>query len=281
MSLRIGGVPENVNAPIYLASENAWADRGISFEEFPSGTGAMTRALADDRIDIAVALTEGLVNAIAQGSDFSLLGMYTESPLIWGVHVPAASTWSEESLNGARFAISRYGSGSHLMAMVEARRRGWRDLNFVVVNDLPGAREALESGQADVFLWEKFTTKPLVDSHEWDRIGEWVTPWPAFAIAIRNDVFLQRREDVDLWFKQLQESVAEFAELPNRVDWIADRFGLQPSDVLVWLRGTTWRAEMGVSQSMLTGVLDVLKDAGLVEHQVKPEHLTIPNGLLP
>jgi len=281
MSLRIGGVPENVNAPIYLASQNVWAKRGITFEEFPSGTGAMARALESDQIDIAVALTEGLIHAIAQGSDFSILGMYTDSPLTWGVHVPAASTWSEESLDGARFAISRYGSGSHLMALVEARRRGWKELLFVVVNDLPGARAALESGQADVFLWEKFTTKPLVDAHEWDRIGEWVTPWPAFAIAIRNDVLRERRPEVERWMKELHESVTAFSQLPDRVTWIADRFGLRPDDVSAWLQGTKWRAEMGVSKAMLSGVLECLKDAGLVEHQVKPEHLTFPDGLLP
>jgi hypothetical protein len=35
-------------------------------------------------------------------------------------------------------------------------------------------------------MWEKFTTKPLVDSGEWRRVGECVTPWPCFVVAATN-----------------------------------------------------------------------------------------------
>ena len=46
-----------------------------------------------------------------------MLGVYVDSPLHWGVHVVAGSSFdSFESLRGARFGISRYGSGSNLMA---------------------------------------------------------------------------------------------------------------------------------------------------------------------
>ena len=49
-------------------------------------------------------------------------------------------------LKGQRAAISRFGSGSHLMAYVNAMELGWdtrSDLEFEVVKDLDGAVEAL------------------------------------------------------------------------------------------------------------------------------------------
>ena len=46
-----------------------------------------------------------------------------------------------------------------------------------------GARRALRDGRASVFMWELFTTKFLVDSGEWRRIGEVPTPWPCFSVA--------------------------------------------------------------------------------------------------
>ena len=58
--------------------------------------------------------------------------------------------------------------------MVDAQQRGWQPdrLKFEIVGDLEGARRALAKGSADVFMWEKFTTKHLVDHGEWRRVGE-------------------------------------------------------------------------------------------------------------
>ena len=69
------------------------------------------------------------------------------------------------------------------MALVAARQRGAPDPEFEVVGDLQGARKALKNKEADLFMWEKFTTKPLVDSGEWSRVAEVPTPWPCFSVA--------------------------------------------------------------------------------------------------
>ena len=87
--------------------------------------------------------------------------------MIWGIHVAQDSIYKNLSeLKGQKAAISRYGSGSHLMAYVNALKLKWNtasDLQFEVVKDLDGAVESLSSKEADYFMWEKFTTKPLVD----------------------------------------------------------------------------------------------------------------------
>ena len=198
--LRVGGVPEHFNAPWHTAAKaGLFAERGIDvrWTDFPGGTGAMAKALRDGELDVAILLTEGIVADIHRGNPARLVGTYVSSPLTWGIHVAAdspltdaAQLYSQPAGDGGaspRFAVSRMTSGSHLMAFVDAQQRAGEaaaaSLRFEIVGSLEGAREALREGRADGFMWEKFTTKPLVDSGEWRRVGECVTPWPCFALA--------------------------------------------------------------------------------------------------
>ena len=51
--------------------------------------------------------------------------------------------------NGFEAAVSRIGSGSHVMAGVHARAQGWpvADLKFEIVRNLAGARKALRDSR--------------------------------------------------------------------------------------------------------------------------------------
>ena len=117
-------------------------------------------------------LTEGAVAHIVNNNanGVKLYGMYVTSPLIWGIHTSAIRNKDKvacvDDLKGMTYAISRFGSGSHLMAFVDAKQRGWdvSSLKFHVVGSLEGSRKALKEGDADIWLWEKFTTKWLVDA---------------------------------------------------------------------------------------------------------------------
>lgn len=258
-------MPENVNGPVYRLLETKTPGLELSFEEFPGGTGAMVEALQTRQIDVAIALSEGLVRAITRGGDFKLIAMYTASPLTWGVHVKAeTSLQSSEDLRGACFAISREGSGSHLMALVEAQKRGWPVPTFCVVNDLDGARTALAEYRADAFLWEKYTTKPLVDSGEWRRIDDWKTPWPAFAIAAHNDVIRDHLPELKSCLASIAAQCEAFAVWDQNAEWIAEQFGLKVEDVHEWLTGTRWDSTFGITQETLELVVDGLRTAGLV-----------------
>ena len=152
-----------------------------------------------------------------------LVGTYVEAPLTWAVSTGAASTHTDlASLQGRTIGISRFGSGSHLMAVVLAEQSGWMvaapegsptlsslgpersgrtrvssgssnsssnragssssagsgsssgseaeedaasavdpfsQLEFVVLKDFEGLRNGVNSGRADAFLWETYTTK--------------------------------------------------------------------------------------------------------------------------
>src|SRR5262249_17334905 len=162
------------NLPWHRLIESRGAEgASVAWRDYPDGSGAMAAALRAEQLDAAMLLTEGAVAGAAAGG-FKIVSLYTESPLIWGIHVPATSSIrAVGDLRGRRYAISRRGSGSHLMSFVHAREQGWptADLDFVAVGTLQGALDAFASGTADVFFWEKFMTKPLVDSGRFRRIA--------------------------------------------------------------------------------------------------------------
>jgi ABC-type nitrate/sulfonate/bicarbonate transport system substrate-binding protein len=101
-----------------------------------------------------------------------------------------------DQLQGQTFAISREGSGSHLMAYVKAFQEGWdiNKLKFNVVGDVYGGLWALQNDQAQGFLWEKYTTFPFTEQKKCRYIDEVVTPWPCFVIAVREEVLDKDKE---------------------------------------------------------------------------------------
>lgn len=117
--LRIAGVPEHFNYPWELAAQEGLYQKlglKLSFQEVPGGTGAMCSALAKREVHAALLLTEGAVLDVLRGSGNRLLKVYVSTPLEWGIHVPAASSIKDpRELAGRTVAISREGSGSHLI----------------------------------------------------------------------------------------------------------------------------------------------------------------------
>ena len=268
--IRVGGVPEHFNLPWHLALESgAFTDVGLEVEfiEVPGGTGAMSQMLAENKLDVAILLTEGGVSKILNGASNRLVKVYTTSPLIWGIHVAADSDIRTiEQIRGRKFAISRLGSGSHLMAIVDSAERDWEtdDMQFEVVRNLDGAREALAAGTAEVFLWEKFMTKPLVDSGEFRRVGERVVPWPAFVASARREFIESDSERLHRALLVAQESAKSLSEMDNAVDVIAERYQLQPEDTEKWFAQTQWCFDFACPAPTIEKVIRYLRRLDLV-----------------
>jgi ABC-type nitrate/sulfonate/bicarbonate transport system substrate-binding protein len=276
--LTIGGVPEHFNlAWVRLAESGALDDLGVVWRDVPEGSGAMAAALRAGALDAAILLTEGAVAGAAAGG-FKILSLYTVSPLIWGIHVPANSDLrTVAGVRGRRYAISRRGSGSHLMSFVHAREQGWSTdaLDFVVVGTLQGAIEAFASGTADVFFWEKFMTKPLVDSGRFRRVGEFVAPWPAFVVCA-SDAALMANKPIG---PALGRALAAAAELAARLDAaaaIAGRYGLLPRDAREWLAATRWAARPGIRAEQIAPAVEQLAALGLVAADLEAQSLIAP-----
>ena len=200
--IRLGGVPEHFNLPIHLSIENgSFASRKVDLEwtTFKGGTGQMTKALRENEIDACILLTEGIIKDIVQGNEAQIISIYVNTPLIWGVHTGYDNPLQNYSdVYDKRYAISRFGSGSHLMSIVDAnsQEKQIKEEQFHVIKNLDGALDSLSKQETDVFYWEKFTTKPYVDRGILRRIGEYVTPWPCFLIAARNEILEKEPESI-------------------------------------------------------------------------------------
>ncbi|MGB0523236.1 MAG: substrate-binding domain-containing protein [Flammeovirgaceae bacterium] len=263
-AIRVGGVPEHFNMPWHWANETGlFANQGIELKwtDFPGGTGAMSHALRAQELDVAIVLTEGIVADIVNGNPSKIIQFYVTSPLIWGIHVPAHSTIQQVSeLATKPFAISRKGSGSHLMASIMGQDLKWDQskLQYEIVGNLAGARAAMATGKAYGFLWEKFTTQPYVDNGEFRRVGELPTPWPCFSIAVTEAFLNQESALLRKMLQVLNQVCATWKQQERIVERIADRYGLKPDEVGKWLEITEWNTKAGVDASSLDQVLEKL-----------------------
>jgi ABC-type nitrate/sulfonate/bicarbonate transport system substrate-binding protein len=216
-------------------------------------------------------LTEGAVAGIADGAPFKVMSLYTESPLSWGIHVPAASRLqSVADVRGARYAISRRGSGSHLMAVVHAQAQGWpvAGLDFVTVGNLDGAVEAFAAGMADVFFWEKFMTQPLVDAGRFRRVGEFAAPWPAFVGCVADAAGAEQRDALVRSLTLVLGEAGALRARPDAAAVIAARYGLAPSAVTQWLAATRWSTRVRVAARDIEPACAALSSLGALTRTV-------------
>ena len=274
-TIKIAGVPEHFNLPWHLCIDNGEFEQvGIDLQwtDVPEGTGKMCQMLRDGETDIAVILTEGIVKDIIGGNPSSIVQIYIESPLIWGIHVAANSKYhSMSDLKNTKVAISRYGSGSHLMAYVNAQNQsrmmsGWNtnNLEFEIVNTIDGAVEALTNGTADYFMWERFMTKPLVDKGIFRRIAECPTPWPCFVIAVRNEFLEHNKQTLSLILSIINNTTIEFKDIPSIDRTLASKYHQKIDDIQEWLSLTKW-SQKPIEEKVLNNIQNQLFDLKIID----------------
>lgn len=275
-TIKVAGVPEHFNLPWHLAIENGaftQEDIDLQWQDYPGGTGAMCKALRENEIDVAIILTEGILADIVKGNPSKIIQTYVDSPLTWGIHTGVDSKYTDASeLEGAKYAISRYLSGSHLMAIVDQNNRGFdtEKIKFEVIGNLQGALKAFEKNDVDAFMWEKFTTKPYCDNGQLRRIGECPTPWPCFVIAVRDEFLSTHQEDISRMLKVINSSSQTLKQDPNAIEMISKRYNLQANDVKTWFDATEWSNGEAIDQEMITHTLETLKSLGIIDKISNP-----------
>jgi ABC-type nitrate/sulfonate/bicarbonate transport system substrate-binding protein len=272
-SLKIVGVPEHFNLPWHLCLENGEFEKeniNLHWTDVPEGTGKMCQMLRDGSTDIAVILTEGIIKDIANGNPSKIVQVYVKSPLIWGIHVAAHSKYhSIADLENARAAISRLGSGSQLMAYVNAKNQGWdtSKLQFEIVNTLNGGVNALTEGTADYFMWEHFMTKPLVDKGVFRRLADCPTPWPCFVIAIREEILTQHPEIITKFLQIINAKTKKFKNIPNIEVQLANTYKQNIEDIKEWLSLTEWSHEK-IDSELLEGIQRQLLELQIIDYVI-------------
>jgi len=131
---------------------------------------------------------------------------------------------SVADLKGGTIGVSRLGSGSYVMGFVLADQQGWLSSstadtrpypNTAILHTFGNLRKAVNSGEADFFMWEHFTSKRYYDSQEIKRVGEIYTPWSSWKIVTLtslagSDGKLDSR--VDDLFSKLDQGIKHFNE---------------------------------------------------------------------
>lgn len=251
--VRVAGVPEPYNLPWHLATEKRrFAEAGIQLQwhTVHEGTGRMCQMLKDGELDMAVLVTEGAVRDILSGGPHRVVSTFVDSALPWGVHVPAAShLHAPGELKGIPYAISRVGSGSHIMAMIHAEHLGWRpsDNDLVVVHNMRGAAERMQHGPPVIFLWETYVTASYVDQGIMRRVDELRAPWPGFVIVAREHFLRDHGPVIDNALAVLREEVKAMkrARLPGRqgphlVELVMQNAGFSEARAKEWLKHVHW-----------------------------------------
>ena len=269
-TIRCTGVPEHFNYPWQLALKSGDFEKAgidVQWEDQSAGTGAMARDLRDNKIDLAIMLTEGALTDIVRGNPSKIVSTYVQSPLNWGVHTSAkAQINSTDEIEGKTFAISRMNSGSHLMAFLYGRNKGIQisSTDFNLVNNLDGARHALKAEPNQLFLWEKYTTKPLVDSGEFKLIDHCLTPWPSFVVVVRKEYLRNNPEVVD----QVLSIVGKYADaLQHGEDTalaISKHYHLDLEDAQEWSKSVSWKLDYQLDVKMLVEVSFILSELGIL-----------------
>jgi len=269
-TIKLGGVPEHFNLPIHLAIERGDFEReglNVEWTTFKGGTGQMTAALRSNEVDACILLTEGIIKDIFKGNPSKIISVYINTPLIWGIHSAAHNSLEHHNhIYDKKYAISRFGSGSHLMAIVDANSKNEQisEEQFEVIKNLDGALESLAQLETDVFYWEKYTTKPFVDSEQLKRVGEFLTPWPCFVIAATNQILEQQPQAIIKLLQVIHKSAREFMDDENAIQMVSERYGQQLKDVERWFHSTEWAIHGWVSNKMLKSVVYNLKTANII-----------------
>ena len=273
IDLKVGGVPEHFNYPWYITLKNKSYNQqniNLRWKDFPGGTGDMCAAFRDGTLDIAIVLTEGIIKDIAAGNPSKIVQTYVKSPLIWGIHVEKSSKFKKmEDLEHAKIAISRFGSGSHLMAIVNAYNQNWdvSKLQFVEIGNLQGGIDALKNGTADYFMWEHFTTKPLVDRGVFRRIADCPTPWPCFVIAVRDEILANNLEDVKKVLNIINAETLLFKQKNEIAAILATRYQQKIEDIKEWLKITEWNAGKAITPNLITRIQNKMISLNVLEEK--------------
>lgn len=275
-TIKIAGVPEHFNLPWLMCIEDGEFETvGIDLQwtDVPEGTGKMCQMLREGTTDIAVILTEGIIKDIAAGNPSKIVQVYVQSPLIWGIHVAANSNYKTlADLENKKAAISRYGSGSQLMSIVNAENLKWdsSNLQFEVVNTIDGAVEALTAGKADYFMWERFMTQPLVDEGIFRRIDECPTPWPCFVIAVRDEFLEKNPKVIDQILEIINTTTEEFKLIPSIDRTLASKYNQKVDTIQEWLKVTRW-SQKQITPQTLDKIMEQLLKLQIIDKKIPKE----------
>lgn len=277
--LKIGGVPEHFNLPwIQAFQRQKFQDLGLetNWIFFPGGTGAMTQALHTGDLDVAILLTEGFLAAYQRGLQAKIIQCYIETPLQWGIY-----SFKKEELffdTTTKVAVSRKGSGSHLMPLIHSEILGKKldDHQFKVIHHLEEGIASLKD-DCDYFYWEKWMTLPFVQSGQCKKIGEFNAPWSSFlVVASERCINTYPHELLDM-LDIIEDQVKIFLADSHTPLEISKQFQLSEQNASEWLSEQKWHHNQNIiDKNEIERALQSLQRVGIDMDNVPLKDLFAP-----
>ncbi|KPI37893.1 uncharacterized protein AB675_3147 [Cyphellophora attinorum] len=292
--LRIGFVPEHYLLPLHLAYRASLFPYPVELVSCPSGTGQMITLIREEKLDLAIGLTEGWVAGLLtpQGQKekgYSIVGSWVENPLRWsivtgkdreGLHSVKELLTAGKEKGKVKVGVSRMGSGSHIMAIVLAQREGWNvedQVSFEILGPFKELRDGVNKSSADFFMWEHFTTKGYWEGEQKELkwLGEIYTPWPSWCVVASQKRFEAPEGDPTLrsFFEAVDKGKEMFLQQQDEcVRLLGTRelgcfYGEE--DAREWLKGAKFfNTTEGIDTDMVDGVVKVLQGAGVLSADV-------------
>jgi ABC-type nitrate/sulfonate/bicarbonate transport system substrate-binding protein len=183
---------------------------------------------------------------------------------------------SVASLANGKIGVSRLGSGSHVMGFVLADQQGWLSpsnptpySDTVILNNFQSLRNAVNSGDADFFMWEHFTSKRYYDSGDIRRVGEIYTPWSSWKI-VASTALLGKDGAIDERVKdllaKLDLGVQHFNDHQDEaVEYISTSLDYSEEDAREWLKTVRFATKVAVvDPAVVKNCVGILKKAGVL-----------------
>jgi len=161
------------------------------------------------------------------------------------------------------------------MAYVNAQNNNWdtNTLEFEVVNNLKGAINSLSNTDTDhYFMWEHFTTKPLVDNNTFKRLGDCSGPWPCFVIAATDKFITENKSVLAHILEIINLYSSEFKSIPSIDRTLANKYHQELNDIREWLSITRW-SQKQISKESLDKVKSTLQELKLIDISLTTEQL--------
>lgn len=140
--------------------------------------------------------------------------------------------------------------------------------DFVILNTFENLRKAVNSGEADFFMWEHFTSKRYYDSGEIRKVGEIYTPWSSWKIVASTKLVRDGQLDLRLHnlFEKLDKGIQYFNENNEEaVSYISTELDYSEEDAKEWLKTVRFPTRtQGVDLSVVEKTVATLRKAGVL-----------------
>ena len=161
------------------------------------------------------------------------------------------------------------------MGFVLADQQGWLSAdaqpysNTAILNTFENLRKAVNSGEADFFMWEHFTSKRYYDTQEIKRVGEIYTPWSSWKIVASTNLIGDNGkpdERVENLFQKLDQGISHFNDNNDEaVQYISTELDYSEEDAREWLKTVRFpKHTQGVSQETIESCVQILRKAGVL-----------------